>query len=265
MFRPLLFLPPLGSPSSPSQQAAHNGGDLLCPWGQELGQGPGHSRAEVGVGPLSAGSALGVGKMKMSWQALGLNVGLRVRTKCRRRKRSGRAEGAGQPEKKATLVFRGACGGQSFCFRKMRPLRQLPSQLSSLLEGLWVKGQRFRQVASHLGPETRGEEAEPRKGGGRGLTGHKVAEANGGDGDEGVVEALNVVPLLGHHEHEGRDHQVDQDAPQDEDGRARDLRLPLRVQETESDSGRAWKPSRDAQKAERQLEWSRRQGRRLPA
>lgn len=59
------------------------------------------------------------------------------------------------------------------------------------------------------------------------LTGHKIAEADGGDGDEGVVEALDVVPLLGHHKHEGRDHQVDQHAPHNEDGCARDLRLPL--------------------------------------
>lgn len=60
-----------------------------------------------------------------------------------------------------------------------------------------------------------------------GLTSHKVTEADGGDGNEGVVEALDVVPLLCHHEHEGRDHQVDQDAPYNEDGCARDLRLSL--------------------------------------
>lgn len=67
----------------------------------------------------------------------------------------------------------------------------------------------------------------PGRGRGAGLTGHKVAEADSGDGDEGVVEALDVVPLLSHHEHEGWDHQVHQDAPHDEDGRARDLSLPL--------------------------------------
>lgn len=74
---------------------------------------------------------------------------------------------------------------------------------------------------------------------GAGLTGHEVAETDGGDGDEGVVEALDVVPLLCHHEHEGWDHQVDQHAPQDEDGRARDLRLALRGKgrETKSDGG----------------------------
>lgn len=59
------------------------------------------------------------------------------------------------------------------------------------------------------------------------LTGHKVAKADGGDGGEGVVEALDVVPLLGHHEHQGRDHQVDEDTPHNEDGCARDLCLPL--------------------------------------
>lgn len=59
------------------------------------------------------------------------------------------------------------------------------------------------------------------------LTSHKVTKADGGDGNEGVVEALNVVPLLCHHEHKGWDHQVDQDTPYDEDGRACDLRLPL--------------------------------------
>jgi hypothetical protein len=61
----------------------------------------------------------------------------------------------------------------------------------------------------------------------QGLTGHKVPKANGGDGDEGIVEALNVVPFFCHHEHKGRDHQMDQDTPHDEDGCTRDLSLPL--------------------------------------
>lgn len=61
----------------------------------------------------------------------------------------------------------------------------------------------------------------------QGLTGHKVPKANGGDGDEGIVETFDVVPLFRHHEHKGWDHQVDQDAPHDEDGRARDLSLAL--------------------------------------
>lgn len=68
-------------------------------------------------------------------------------------------------------------------------------------------------------PEVRGRR--------QGLTGHKVPKANGGDGDEGIVEALDVVPFFCHHEHKGRDHQVDQDAPHDEDGRTCDLSLPL--------------------------------------
>lgn len=63
--------------------------------------------------------------------------------------------------------------------------------------------------------------------GGAGLTSHEVAETDSGDGNERVVEALDVVPLFGHHEHEGRDHQVDQHSPHNEDGRACDLRLPL--------------------------------------
>lgn len=66
-----------------------------------------------------------------------------------------------------------------------------------------------------------------RQGGRAGLTGHEVPKADGGDGDEGVVEALDIVPLFSHHEHKGRDHQVDQDAPHNEDGCARDLRLSL--------------------------------------
>lgn len=84
-----------------------------------------------------------------------------------------------------------------------------------------------------------GEEAG-QQGKGGGLTGHEVTEADGGDCDEGVVEALDVVPLLGHHEHKGWDDQVNQDAPQDEDGCAGDLRLPLMGrQETRSDGAKS--------------------------
>lgn len=61
----------------------------------------------------------------------------------------------------------------------------------------------------------------------QGLTCHKVPKANGGDGDEGIVETLDVVPFFCHHEHKGRDHQVDQDTPHDEDGRTCNLSLPL--------------------------------------
>lgn len=59
------------------------------------------------------------------------------------------------------------------------------------------------------------------------LTSNKVSKSYGGDSDEREIETFNVVPAFCHHEDKGRNNQVNENSPHNENNCARDLCLPL--------------------------------------
>lgn len=59
------------------------------------------------------------------------------------------------------------------------------------------------------------------------LTSNKISKSYGGDSDEWEIEAFNVIPSFSHHEDKGRNNQMDQDTPNNENSRACNLGFPL--------------------------------------
>lgn len=59
------------------------------------------------------------------------------------------------------------------------------------------------------------------------LTSNKISKSYGGDSDEWEIEAFNVIPSFSYHEDKGRNNQMDQDTPNNENSRACYLGFPL--------------------------------------